>query len=376
MVALRCRMKEISVTTDSQIRCKGEQVYPRVGVIAQVPAEAQCLSTTLPSLRQLGELILFTSGAGADVAAAARRLDVSVICVPWRQHYGELFTDLAERLGDGPWVLAYADETVAVPGHTGWADAPGPLAAGVRHRISDRDVYPEENEPRGAGVGSSPVRFGGLVYPQVRFNGVELDPDELPHTGIVLEHHPAKWPDLSAQRLARTAEVYRASLESAPDDTELLYGLFHCHYSAHQWAEVRDFASRWRAAADDDDVLHALVDYFEACAVIATGDPTAALQLIEAAVTRAPQFADGWYLRGELLAARGRDTEADRSFSKAAEIGRRAHPVAVEDYSLATWRPLAARAALAKRAGSLGQAKQLLTQARSVRAEMRQQITA
>jgi hypothetical protein len=343
----------------------------RVGVLAQVPAEAACLGTTIPSLRSLGDVVVFSVDAGEEVASEADRLGVPVVPVPWTRHYGELFTAVAQLLGEGPWLIAYADETVADPGGGGWHGINGPVAAGVRHRISERDSYTEENECRAVGAGAAPPAFDGLVYARVRQGGSPLDPGDLPHSGVVFEHYPATWAGLSKQRLARTAAVYRAALAERPRDPELLYGLFHCHYSGHEWPELRELAIRWRDAAAADDPKQPLVDYHEACAAAAQRDAAAALRLAERAVRQAPAFADGWYLIGELHAAAGRISDADEAFARAADIGLGASPVAVEDYSLATWRAWRARAALAKKDGRQQQAEEFMERARRSRRELR-----
>lgn len=341
-----------------------------VGVLAQVPAEAQCLRATISSLSALGEVVVFSAEAGEEVGAAATALGAPVIALPWTRNYGDLFTLAAQRLGDGPWLIAYADETVAEPGGLSWSELDGPLAAGVRHRTSDRDTYTEENECRAVGSGATPPTFAGLVYAQALRDGARTSPNELPHTGIVLEHYPTRWPDLSAQRLACTAAVYRAALADSPRDPELLYGLFHCHYSAHEWPQVRDLAARWRNAAEVDDPNRPLVDYYEACAAVAGRDTADALRLASGAVAHAPTFADGWYLIGELHASEGRLSDADEAFATAVRIGLAAEPLAVEDHSLATWRAWQARAAVAKRDGRRQQAEEFLRRARQVRREL------
>ncbi|MGH4008045.1 MAG: tetratricopeptide repeat protein [Pseudonocardiaceae bacterium] len=343
----------------------------QIGVLAQVPAEAQCLSTTIPSLRGLGEVVVFSAGAGDEVAAEAARLGLPVVAVPWTGHYGELFTAVARHLGDGPWLIAYADETVAEPGPGDWLRISGPVAAGVRHRTSERDTYTEENECRAVGTGGAALEFSGLVYPTLLRDGSPVPPEELPHSGVVFEHHPARWADLSPQRLARTAQVYRTALRDRPHDPELLYGLFHCHYSAHEWPQLRELASRWRGCASDDDPNHPLVDYYEACAAVAQRDAADALRLAENAVARVSAFADGWYLIGELQAAAGLPVAADEAFATAAAIGWDADPVAVEDYSLATWRAWRARAVLAKQDGRGRQAEEFMARARESRREQR-----
>jgi tetratricopeptide (TPR) repeat protein len=347
----------------------------KIGVLAQVSAEAQCLSTTIPSLRDLGDVMMFSADAGEDVATEAARLGVPVVPVPWNHHYGELFTTLAQRLGDGPWLIAYADETLVESGTGHWQDVSGPVAAGVRHRTNDRDSYTEENECRAVGTGTAAPGFDGLVYAQVRRDsardGGTVDPDDLPHSRVVFEHYPAIWPDLSTQRLARTAQVYRVALENRPHDTDLLYGLFHCHYSAHEWPQLRRLAVQWRNAASTDEPNRPLVDYYEACAAVAQRDAVDALRLAENAVRRTPTFADGWYLIGELHAAAGRLTDADEAFATAAGIGRDASPIAVEDYSLATWRAWQARAVLAKKDGRRQEAEEFLARARQIRRALR-----
>ncbi|WP_171169019.1 lipopolysaccharide assembly protein LapB [Streptomyces sp. I05A-00742] len=343
----------------------------RVAVLAQVAAEAQCLATTVPMLREIGEVTVFSADAGPEVTECAVELGAPVVPMPWRHHYGDLLTTVAGRLGGGPWIMAYADETPAARGARDWSARPGPAAVGVRHRTGERDTYTEENEARGCGPGTPPPRFTGLVYAHVVREGTVVDPDALPHTGIVLEHWPARWPGLTEQRIARTAEAYRVALANAPGDPELLYGLFHCHYSAHQWPEVRELAAVWRGAAGPDDERRPLVDYYEACAAVALRSTEDALRLAEEAVRRAPRFADGWYLTGELHAASGRFRAAEEAFRTAHGLGRDAAPVAVEDHSLATWRPLAALAALAGRDGRAEEAARLKAEARAARARLR-----
>ncbi|HEU0086599.1 MAG TPA: hypothetical protein VFQ77_02925 [Pseudonocardiaceae bacterium] len=329
------------------------------------------MSTTVPSLRELGEVVVFSADAGDEVAADAVRLGVPFVALPWTQHYGALFTAAAQWLGEGPWLIAYADETVATPGTGDWPDINGPLAAGVRHRTSEHATYTEENECRAVGAGSAPPLFDGLVYAQVLRDSAAVDSDELPHSGVVFEHYPARWAGLAAQRLARTAQVYRTALKDRPHDPELLYGLFHCHYSAHEWRQLRELAAQWRDAAAADDPKRPLVDYYEACAAVAQREVADALRLAQGAVHQTPAFADGWYLIGELHASAGRRGDADAAFARAAAIGRGASPVAVEDYSLATWRAWQARAVLAKQDGRRQQAAEFLARARQSRHELR-----
>jgi hypothetical protein len=328
------------------------------------------LSITLASLVGLGDVTVFSVGAGDDVADEAARLQVPVVPVPWVHDYGKLLTVVAQHLGDGPWFIAYADETVVNPGGCHEQDINGLVAAGVRHRTGERDSYQEENECRATGVGCSPPIFRGLVYARALQHNVPVDPDDLPHSGVVFEHYPARWVGLAPQRLARTAQVYRTALDDRPCDPELLYGLFHCRYSAHEWGELRGLAARWRDSASADDSNRPLVDYYEACAAVAQKNTVDAFRLVENAVRSWPTFADGWYLMGELHAAAGRLGDADDAFANAAKIGRGARPVAVEDYSLATWRPWQARAVLAKRIGRRRQAEEFLVRARQIRREL------
>lgn len=346
---------------------------PTVGVFAQVPAEAQCLQHNLPSLRQLGDVIVFSAGAGSEVAAAAGRLGVEVVPVPWTLDYGRVLTALAEHLGDGPWLFTYGDERIVDGLDTsGWAGTPRVAAADVRHRVTDRDSYREEKEVRCVGAGAGRVHFTGLVQTTLHWAGSPVDPDEAPHSGLVIEHFPSRWPDLARQRVDRRIEAWRAGLERSPHDPGLLAGLLRCHYLNHHWPQLREVAARWRAVAAPDDPAHPGIDYQDACAAVALGTPEESLRLVDAAVRRAPRFADAWYLAGELYAAAGRDAEADAAFRTAGELGDDADPVLVEDGSLSSWRPIAARAALAKRAGKVDEARRLRDAARARRDAVRQ----
>jgi tetratricopeptide (TPR) repeat protein len=344
----------------------------RVLVLAQVPAEAACLPTTLPSLRRLGEVLLVNAGAGPEVSAAARDLAVPVEEMEWLPDRSAMFNAVLSRQADQNRVLAYADETVHETGHTNWSDQSGVSRVGIRHITGPDQAYVEEHEGRCLAAGDMPD-FVGLRtpvpnperYPEVR---------SLPDSGIVFVHYPSRWPDLAHQRTERTAQTFQHAVDGEPADPDALFGLLRAACSLKDWARAARAADGWRRHARRDDGRRPIADYYTARVQVAQGDVGAACGALRDAVAGAPRFADAWYLLGELHAVHQEAAEAETAFRRAAAIGFDAEPLVVEDHSLATWRPLQALATLARKDGRTGEADALLNEARAVRDQVRQQM--
>ena len=341
----------------------------QVLVLAQVPAEASCLPTTLPSLRRLGHVVLVNAGAGTAVSTAARDLGVPVEEAEWLPDRAALFNAALTRWTDHHRILAHADETVHEPAHGDWSARPGVSRAGIRH-ITDADrAYVEQHEGRcfPAGVVPDFVGIHSPVPDPVRHSEV----DALPDSGIVFAHYPSRWPDLARQRTERTAQIYQHAAEDNPADPDAWFGLLRAACSLKDWTRAASAAEHCRQDTVTDSSKQPLVDYYSARICVARGDVDAGREALRDAVASAPQFADAWYLFGELHAVRQEPAEAEAAFRRAAAIGLDAKPVVVEDYSLATWRPLQALATLARQGGRPSQADALLTEARAVREQVR-----
>lgn len=114
-------------------------------------------------------------------------------------------------------------------------------------------------------------------------------------------------------------EALTDELAKAPSaDLFLRRGELLRHHREWERAEA-DYA----AAARLDPAL-AIVDYFRARARLEAGAPGEALSLVERFLTAAPREAEGWYLRGEILAALDRPAEAAASYADG--LGRSAQP--------------------------------------------------
>lgn len=329
-----------------------------VAVLAQVPAEAACLRVTLPQLSRLGGVTVFSLDAGPEVAVAAEEHGTPVVNVPWTGHYGQALRDVLAATS-GNRMLVFADEEPSVSdqpasAHQAWTGQPA--AVGIIHRTSGTDHYQEEREIRLAPPGDV-LSFSGRVYRKPVAGGRELDPDRVPLSPVTLVHHPARWEDLAPQRLRRTIQVVKAGLAEEPDRLDYRFSLFHAHCSLHDWAAVARSAEHWAQIAPADDENWPIVSYYLACMAVSGRNLDDARRHVGDALDRAEAFADAWYLQGELLAHSGDTTGAEKAFRTAAELGDRAHPVAVEDLSLATWRPRLALAALARKAGRDAEAR-------------------
>jgi tetratricopeptide (TPR) repeat protein len=232
------------------------------------------------------------------------------------------------------------------------------------------DFFDEEREVRYAAPGAH-LRFRGRFPATPTSAGAVLDPNHVQALPIVLAHYPDRWPNLAEQRIRRTIAAVEAAIREEPDDPAHVYALLHCHVSLHDWPRVARLADKWRALADEDADRASLVDYHHACAALRSRRLREAQHLLRQAVERTPAFGDAWFLIGE-LARLGGDLAAARSaYEKASSLGVDALPIAVEDHSLTTWRPLLELATIAEGRGSVADAARLRVEADVRRAELR-----
>lgn len=341
-----------------------------VGVMAQVPAEAACLPTTVSSVAAFGEVTVFSLGAGPEVAACARQLDVPLVEVPWNDHYGDAFNQVLDGL-TGMRLLTYADEFAEVTGDARGLDTAGrPGVVGIEHRMSGADGYREEDEirlfPDGTGL-RYVDRLAKLPYR----DGAPTAVTEFTRMPLLLAHEPAQWPGLIAQRVQRTLAVTQTGLRAEPGRLDFALRRLRCYWALHDWDGAEEAGRQWLALAPENDEDYPIAQYFLACGSVARRDLDGAEERARHAVTHTPAFADGWYLLGELAVQRGDLTAAQVSFRKAADLGMAAHPVAIEDMSFSTWQPLLALAALAKRTGDGEEAARLKAESVRARRELR-----
>jgi hypothetical protein len=342
-----------------------------VQILAQVPAEARCLPETLASVASLGPLTLYDCSGDPGITAAANAVGVRRIEIGWRHDLAACFNEMLADLPGASRLLVHADEVVEgeIP------DDPFALAEGevatilVRHRTSSSEFFDEEREVRYAPPGDL-LSFDGRFPADPRRLGVRVAPDDLQPLPIVLAHYPDKWPGLAEQRIRRTIGAVEAALAEAPEDIDHLYALLHCHVSLHDWPRVAELAGVWHAAAGAADARSPLVRYHEACAMLRSRDVAGAERLLNEAVEQAPAFGDAWFLLAELARVRGRQVAARKAFEHAASLGLDAHPVAVEDHSLTTWRPFVELASLAEKEGRDEDAARLREIAETRRVEL------
>lgn len=342
-----------------------------VRVLAQVPAEAAALPETIASLRRLGDVTVYDVSGDDDVARAIEGAGVARVELEWRDDFSAVLNEMLADGGDRGRFVAYADEIVedardverALP-----ESQPG--TARVRHRTSEADYFDEDAEVRYLPPGDD-LRFEGRFPPVATRDGRAVDVDSLPELPLFVAHAPYRWAGLAEQRIARTIGAVEAALEDEPGDAGHLYALLHCHVSLHDWPRVADVAARWRDAAREGDDRSALVDYYDAFAALRARRVRRADALARAATERAGAFADAWYLRGELARILGDERAAADAFERAASLGLDAHPVAVEDFSLSTWRPLLELAALARARGDDRGAAALERRAHEARERLR-----
>jgi tetratricopeptide (TPR) repeat protein len=342
-----------------------------VQVLAQVPAEAQCIGATVESVRALGEVTVFDCSGDPAIAEAAGRAGAPHVELVWEDDFSACFNAMLAH-PPGARLLVYADEIVEgevpEPGWSEGADTVGAIL--VRHRTSETDFFDEEREVRYAAPGAD-LGFRGRFPATPTSAGAVLDPEHVQALPIVLAHYPDRWPNLAEQRIRRTIAAVEAATREEPDDATHVYALLHCHVSLHDWPRVAELADRWRAVAEEDDDHASLVDYYQACAVLRSRRLREAERLLRQAVERTPAFGDAWFLIGE-LARLGRDLATARSaYERASSLGTDALPIAVEDHSLTTWRPLLELATIAEDRGRVADAARLRAEADARRAELR-----
>jgi hypothetical protein len=342
-----------------------------VGIMAQVPAEAACLPTTISSVAAFGDVTVFSLGAGPEVAAAARQLDVPLVEVPWADHYGHAFNQVLDSMS-GTRLLAYADEFAEVTGDARGLDTGGnPGVVGIEHRVSGVDGYREEDEIRLLPEGTD-LRYVDRLSKVPYRDGAPASASEFTRMPLLLAHEPAQWPGLIAQRVRRTLTVVEQGLRVEPGRLDFALRRLRCYWALHDWDGAEEAGRQWLALAPDSDENYPVVQYFLACGSVARADLAGAEERARRAVTHSGTFADGWYLLGELAVQRGDLAAAQVSFRRAADLGMAAHPVAIEDLSFSTWQPLLALASLAKRTGDREAAARLRAEAVRARRELRQ----
>jgi tetratricopeptide (TPR) repeat protein len=338
--------------------------------MAQVPAEAACLPTTVSSVAAFGEVTVFSLGAGPEVAACARQLNVPFVEVPWDDHYGDAFNQVLDGLS-GIRLLTYADEFAEVTGDARGLDTGGrPGVVRIEHRMSGVDGYREEDEIRLLPEGTD-LRYADRLSKVPYRDGAPADVSEFTPMPLLLAHEPAQWPGLIAQRVQRTLTVVEKGLRAEPGRLDFALRRLRCYWALHEWDGAEEAGRHWLALAPEDDENYPVVQYFLACGSVARADLAQAEERARRAVTHTGAFADGWYLLGELAVQRHDLAEAQASFRKAADLGMAAHPVAIEDMSFSTWQPLLALAALAKRTGKGEEAARLKAEAVRARRELR-----
>lgn len=342
-----------------------------VGIMAQVPAEAACLPTTVSSVTAFGDVTVFSLGAGPEVAACARQLDVPFVEVPWEDHYGEAFNQVLDGLS-GMKLLTYADEFAEVTGDARGLDTGGrPGVVGIEHRMSGVDGYREEDEIRLLPEGTD-LRYVDRLSKVPYRDGAPAAVSEFTRMPLLLAHEPAQWPGLIAQRVQRTLTVVERGLRVEPGRLDFALRRLRCYWALHDWDGAEEAGRQWLALAAEGDEDYPVVQYFLACGSVARRDLAQAVKRARRAVTHTGTFADGWYLLGELAVQQGDLTAAQASFRRAADLGLAAHPVAIEDMSFSTWQPLLALAALAKRTGDGEAAARLKADSVRARRELRQ----
>lgn len=114
-------------------------------------------------------------------------------------------------------------------------------------------------------------------------------------------------------------EALTEELAKAPSaDLHLRRGELFRHHREWERAEAD-----YTAAARLEPTL-AIIDYFRARARLEAGAPEEALAVIGRFLAAAPREAEGWYLRGEILAALDRPAEAAAAYADG--LGRAAQP--------------------------------------------------
>lgn len=324
-----------------------------------VPDEADSLVETVESFRQYGDVVLYYGGPAPGLARSAAALGVTAVELEDGFDDGAL---VSRMLADHPArtrLLAHADEVVErMPPLAELEALTAPATATVLHRVREGEAYNEALQvrvvPPGAGYGAT-----GRYAPRITQDGRVLTPEELARPDVVIGHYPARWPRLAIDRVRRLIDAIERALEAEPTDPGHLYQLIYRRWTLNDWDEVLALLPRWRELPAQSDQRLALVDYYAACASLARRDVAGARRLVRSALDRQDGFADAWFLLAELRRVR-RDREgAVAAYERAAALGPDASPVAVEDYSLATWRPLEVLAQLADADGRPADAAEL-----------------
>lgn len=341
-----------------------------VHILAQVQAEVSSLPETITSMRQLGPVTVYDSSTDPAIAAIAESTGVRYVPIEWHQDFAESFNTMLASNEESFRLLVHADEVIEDIGVLpAVASQLQPVICLVRHRITDQQAYAEAREPRLLPPGNM-YRFVGRYAPELFLGDEAIEHDTLPESSLVLAHFPARWPGLAEQRISIVMSAMEAALAEEPENENHLYALLYRYWTLNRWPQVQEFAQRWRAVADLHSPRQPLVDYYEACAATVLRDIRRAESLTRSALAREERFADAWYLLGELRKVRRDIPGARQAFRRASEFGLQAEPVAVEDYSLSTWRPLLALAQLAEVEGQTAEAEQWRVQAEIARTQL------
>lgn len=341
-----------------------------VCILAQVPQEIQSLPETIASLRRIGEVTVYDSSGSDGIKEIAAEAGVSWVPLAWHDNAAESFNTVHSLQSTSHSLLVHADEVVEDADGFAAALQDGlPGVVRIRHRITERQSYIEAHEVRLLPRGDT-YTFVGNYSPDLYCHGEIVQPVHVPQLPLVLAHFPVRWPKLPDQRIAMIIRAIEKSLLEEPMNERHLYALLYRCWTINDWPRVRQLAHLWREAADACDKKHALVDYYEACAATVSRDLQLAEQRLRSALAHEERFADAWYLLGKLRQAQKDRTSAQDAFLRASACGLQAEPVAVEDYSLSTWRPLQELAKMAQAAGRTEDAAFYRRRAEAVQAQL------
>ena len=336
-------------------------------IIASVPDHASSLAETVESFRPVGDLAVYHVGPAGELSRRAAELGVPVVELDDPEDDGAVLNRI---LADHPGrtrLLVHADEVVErIVGADELSRLEAPATSVVLHRVSDDVSYTEEVQVRVVPPGEQ-YTFSGRYAPTFCRDGRALDPEELAPSGLVIGHNPARWPQVAVDHVHRTIRHVERALEDEPENAGHLYVLVYWHWALNEWDDVVSLLPRWQELPEQAGRRPALVDYFAACACVGRRELARARRHVASALRRADGFADAWYLLGELRRLARDRRGAAEAFERAAGLGAGADPVAVEDHSLATWRPLLELARLADEDGRTEAAAELRSRADEAR---------
>jgi len=338
-----------------------------VRIVASVPDHASSLAETVESFRDVGDLVVYHVGPARALAPRAAELGVPLIELDDPDDDGATMTRILADDPDRTRLVVHADEVIErmVP-PAELASLAAPATAVVLHRVTDLESYTEEVQvrlvPPGAGF-----TFIGRYAPRVHRDGRVLAPDEIVTSGLVLGHYPARRPQLAIDHVRRAIRHVQRAFEDEPDDAGHLYQLIYWNWTLNEWDEVVRLLPRWQELAPESGDHPTLVDYYAACASLRRRDLAGARRLVASALRRSDRFADAWFLLAELRRLARDPRGAAEAFERAAALGSDARPVAVEDHSLCTWRPLLELARLAEAEGRTDAATELRRRADEAR---------